>query len=169
MQAISNFQKVGDILENISKGVFLTVKSRHGELNTMTIGWLMSGIIWRAPTLMVVVRSSRHTFKLIESADDFTITIPFSDMSEQLLFCGTHSGRDTDKLKECGLVALPAQKVASPVIAAKTARYYECKIVQATAMDKNRLAPKYDQEIYQDKMYHTYYFGEIVACYENYI
>ncbi|CAL7963902.1 Flavoredoxin [Gammaproteobacteria bacterium] len=166
MQAINHFQKIGDILENVSKGVFLTVKNSHGELNTMTIGWLMSGIVWRAPMLMIAVRSNRHTFKLLENADDFTVTIPFSGMSEQLLFCGTHSGRDTDKLKACGLVTLPAQKVASPVIAAKTARYYECKIVQATAMDKNRLAPKCDQEFYQDKSYHTYYFGEIVVCYE---
>jgi len=166
MQSVNQFKKIDDILENVSKGVFLTVKNRQGELNTMTIGWLMSGIVWSVPTLMVAVRSNRYTFKLIENAEDFTVTIPFSDMNEQLVFCGTHSGCDTDKLKACSLVTLPAQKVASPVIAAKTARYYECKIVQATAMDKNRLAPKCDQEFYKDKAYHTYYFGEVVACYE---
>lgn len=115
---------------------------------------------------MVAVRPSRYTFKLIENADDFTVTLPFSDMSEPLMFCGTHSGKDIDKLKGANIVTLPAQKVSSPIIEAKSARYYECKIVQASAMDKNRLEPKCIQEFYKDNSYHTYYFGEVVACYE---
>jgi hypothetical protein len=32
-------------------------------------------------------------------------------------------------------------------------------------MDKLRLDPGYEA-VYPDKAYHTFYFGEIVACYE---
>ena len=71
-----------------------------------------------------------------------------------------------NKFKECGLVTQAAKKVNSPIVVAKAARYYECQIVQATAMDKEGLNQKYDKDVYQDKSYHTYYFGEIVACYE---
>jgi flavin reductase (DIM6/NTAB) family NADH-FMN oxidoreductase RutF len=167
MKEIKYYERLDDVIEHVRKGAFLTVKDRNGELNTMTIGWLMVGYVWRAPMLMVAVRPSRHTFKLIENAEDYTVTIPFSDMKKQLAFCGTHSGADFDKFKECGLIAKPAQKVNSPIIEAESARYYECKIVQATAMDKNRLDPQYDKDSYPDKSYHTYYFGEIVTSYEN--
>ena len=166
MESINNFQALDSILENIRKGAFLTVKNRHDELNTMTIGWVMFGILWRKPILMVAVRPNRYTFQLIEKANDFTVTFPFSDMREQLNFCGVHSGRNMNKFKECGLVTQAAKKVNSPIVVAKAARYYECQIVQATAMDKEGLNQKYDKDVYQDKSYHTYYFGEIVACYE---
>ena len=168
MKPINHFQALDDTLKYFDdRGAFLTVKSRSNEVNVMTIGWALFGVIWREPTLMVAVRPSRYTFKLIENADDFTVTVPFAGMNKQLAFCGSHSGSDTDKFKECDLVALPSQKVHSPIIKAKAARYYECKIVQATAMDKDRLDSVYNQNQYLDHSYHTYYFGKIVACYEE--
>ena len=167
MKISNNFQRLDTILQNIKKGAFLTVKNRQGELNTMTIGWTMFGILWRKPILMVAVRPDRFTFNLIENADDFTVTFPDSDMHKQLNCCGIYSGRNVDKFKKCGLLTQAAQKVSSPIVLAKTARYYECQIVQTTAMDKTGLNQKYDRDVYQDKSYHTYYFGEIVACYES--
>jgi flavin reductase (DIM6/NTAB) family NADH-FMN oxidoreductase RutF len=167
MKQIDHLQKLDNTLALLPGGVFLTVKDRSGRVNTMTIGWALFGVMWRVPTMMIAVRPSRYTFAILENADDFTVTFPYSDMKEQLNFCGTKSGHNVDKFKECGLVALPAQKVVSPIIKAQTARYYECKIVQATAMDKQRLIPEYDKNLYQDKSYHTYYFGEIVAAYET--
>ena len=167
MKAVNNFQGLDIILKNVKKGAFLTVKNRQSELNTMTIGWVMFGILWRKPILMIAVRPDRYTFKLIENADDFTVTFPVAEMNKQLNFCGIHSGRNMDKFKKCGLLVQAAQKVSSPIVLAKTARYYECQIVQTTAMDKAGLNQKYDRDVYQDKSYHTYYFGEIVACYES--
>lgn len=161
----SEYEKIISVLDG--SGAFLTVKSRSADLNTMTIGWGSLGIMWDIPVFMVAVRPSRYTFRLIEDADNFTVTLPFSDMSEQLMFCGTHSGKDIDKIKGGNLITLPAQKVSSPIIEAKSARYYECKIVQATAMDRNKISSEHVQKFYQDSSCHTYYFGEIVSCYEK--
>jgi len=167
MSIVDWFSRYDDVIEVLNKqGAFLTVKDRLGKLNTMTIGWAFLGVMWRDPVFMVVVRPTRYTFRLLENADDFTVTVPFSDMSKQLNFCGTSSGSNVDKFKECGLTTISAQNVKSPVIEIKNSRQYECKIVQISAMDKNRLNLQYDMEIYQDKSYHTYFFGKIVACYE---
>ena len=63
------------ILKQIEKGVFLTVK-QGDNTNTMTIGWGMLGRIWNRQIFMVLVRYSRYTYELIEKADSFTVSIP---------------------------------------------------------------------------------------------
>ena len=103
------------VLTRIDQGAFLTVKSGEA-VNTMTIGWLTIGYVWRTPILMVAVRSSRHTFSIIEVSDDFTVSIPSLNMQREIEFCGTKSGRDYDKFKECNLQISESQDVATPII-----------------------------------------------------
>jgi flavin reductase (DIM6/NTAB) family NADH-FMN oxidoreductase RutF len=148
----------------IKKGVFLTVKSGE-DINTMTIGWATIGYVWRKPIIMVAVRFSRHTFSIIEMAEDFTISIPSSDMKKEIMFCGTKSGRDYNKFRECNLQISNSQKVITPIIKVP-GLHYECKIVYKSAMDPAYLNKDYDTALYPEKDYHTLYFGQIVDCYE---
>jgi flavin reductase (DIM6/NTAB) family NADH-FMN oxidoreductase RutF len=166
MKDVNYTSVAGDSIDKIfKKGAFLTVKS-GSALNTMTIGWSMFGVIWNKRIMMVAVRHTRHTFGIIESAADFTVTVPEGDMSKELAVCGTKSGRDIDKLKECNLETVGSLKLASPVI--KTSgRHYECKKVYKSAMDPVFLDKGYDSAIYQLKDYHTLYYGEVLACYET--
>jgi flavin reductase (DIM6/NTAB) family NADH-FMN oxidoreductase RutF len=153
-----------DSINKIKEGAFLTVKSEKG-LNTMIIGWAAFGIVWRRPIMMVAVRSSRHTFGIIEAAKDFTVTVPAGGMEKESAFCGSKSGRDVDKFKECNLQTADSRQVASPII--KTpGRHYECRTVYKSAMDPAHLDKGYDSSLYPKKDYHTLYFGEILACYE---
>jgi flavin reductase (DIM6/NTAB) family NADH-FMN oxidoreductase RutF len=152
-------------MKQIIDGAFLTVKSGQA-LNTMTIGWAPIGFIWRKPVMMVAVRLSRYTFHIIETAADFTVSIPVAGtLEEELTVCGTQSGRDYDKFKTCRLELMAGQKVVSPIINIP-GLHYECKIIYKSAMDADHLAKGYDADIYPKKDYHTLYFGEIVACYE---
>ena len=153
-----------DAIKKIKKGAFLTVKAGNA-LNTMTIGWATFGFIWQKPIMMVAVRSSRHTFGIIEAAGDFTVTVPTGDMDKEIALCGSKSGRALDKFK-AGLETSKGMKVVSPII--KTPGYhYECKIVYKTAMNPAYLDKNYDTSLYPLKDYHTLYFGEIMACYET--
>ena len=154
-----------DAINKIKKGAFLTVKAGD-KLNTMTIGWATFGFIWQKPIMMVAVRLSRHTFGIIEKALDFTVTIPLGDMSKATAFCGSKSGRDVDKFKMCNLETADARNVASPIIKVPGI-HYECKIVYKSAMNPAHLDKNYDKALYQQKDYHTHYFGEILACYET--
>ncbi|MBN1105497.1 MAG: flavin reductase family protein [Deltaproteobacteria bacterium] len=152
------------VMAQISKGAFLTVKA-GGHLNTMTIGWGLIGYVWQGPIFMVAVRNSRHTFGIIESATDFTLTFPSGDMQDALMFCGTKSGRDVDKYEACHLKLAAARQVHSPVIETP-GLFFECRIVFKSAMDPKYLDKGY-QGLYPAKDYHTLYFGEIVECYET--
>lgn len=154
-----------DAMKKIKKGAFLTVKAGEA-LNTMTIGWATFGFIWQKPIMMVVVRDSRHTFGIMEKAQDYTVTIPANDMSKTIVFCGSKSGRDVDKFKMCNLETADSQNVASPIIKVPGI-HYECRIVYKSAMNPAYLDKDYDKSLYPQKDYHTLYFGEIVGCYET--
>ncbi|HDR14408.1 MAG TPA: flavin reductase family protein [Desulfobacteraceae bacterium] len=153
------------VITGIKKGAFLTVRA-GGDLNTMTIGWATIGYIWRKPVMMVAVRASRHTFGIIERADDFTVSVPSTDMSDAISFCGTRSGRDCDKFKECSLTAAPARHVDSPVVETPGI-HLECRIFYKTPMSAAFLNEECRSSIYSDNDFHTLYFGEIKACYET--
>src|SRR5664280_2761340 len=58
--------------------------------NPMTIGWGTIGYIWGKWILTVLVRPSRFTFQLMESADEFTVNL----MSDACLLYTSPSPRD---------------------------------------------------------------------------
>ncbi len=153
-----------DVMDKVKKGVFLTVKTGD-RLNTMTIGWATVGLCWKRPVFMVAVRDSRHTFTIIEDAADFTVSIPAADMHKEIMYCGTKSGRDKDKFKQCGLSVADGRTVTSPIIDVP-GLHFECRIVYKSAMDPANMTPDFES-IYPAKDYHTLYFGEISACYET--
>jgi flavin reductase (DIM6/NTAB) family NADH-FMN oxidoreductase RutF len=142
-------------------GAFLVVQAGDA-LNVMTIGWASLGIIWGRPIMTVLVRTSRHTFGIIERAPEFTVSVPLADMKKELEFCGTNSGRKLNKVEKCGLELFPAQKVRTPIINIPGI-HFECRIVYTSPLDPGRLIEDYNH-LYPEKDYHTLYYGEVVLC-----
>lgn len=157
-----NEQEVAErAIKQIQQGAFLIVQAKERK-NLMTIGWALFGFLWRRSTMMVAVRKSRFTHTLIEEADSFAVSVPTGNMEKEINFCGSKSGRDMDKFKECHLATTKAKKVSSPIL--KIPGYhYECRIVYKSPMDPKWMAKDLGQ-IYPEPDYHTLYFGEIMAC-----
>jgi flavin reductase (DIM6/NTAB) family NADH-FMN oxidoreductase RutF len=165
MRDRSYLTDIEQLMTTLKKGAFLTVKAGD-SVNTMTIGWATFGYVWKTEVLMVAVRDSRYTFELIEKADNFTVSIPTDQsVKDAVMFCGTKSGRDHDKFRECGLGKLEAKRVDAPVIDIP-AVHYECQIIYKSAMDSSFLDPEF-ATLYPRKDYHTLYFGKILDCYET--
>lgn len=153
-----------EVLEALPKGAFLSV-SDGKEDNTMTIGWGNIGFIWKRPILMVMVRHSRHTYKLIEASDSFTVSIPlYTKLGKELGYCGSKSGRDVDKWSEASLTKLKANKVSAPLVG-ECDLHYECKIIGKQKLTGSVLLPELTQTFYGDGDFHTLYYGEIVGTY----
>ena len=153
------------LMKRIQQGAFLTVKA-DTIVNTMTIGWATIGYIWQKPVFTVAVRDSRYTFTLLEKTDNFTVTVPAgNEYDKAVTFCGTKSGRDFDKFKQCDMLQKQAQCVESPIIDIPGV-HYECKIIYKSAMD-NAFLDDSLEKLYPKKDYHTLYFGEILACYKT--
>ena len=148
-------------LKRIQEGAFLVVKAKDRQ-NVMTIGWAMFGYVWRRSVMMVAVMKTRFTFGIMEEADSFVVSVPTGSMPKELNFCGSKSGKDFDKLKECRLGTIRVQKVDSPLLEIP-GYHYQCRIVCKTPMDPRFLDKALDP-LYPAKDYHTLYFGEIAAC-----
>ena len=99
-----------------SGGSLLASVDANGRPNAMTIGWALLGVVWRRPICAVFVRPSRYTYGCIEATGDFTVNVPPPELAEQVLFCGTESGRDRDKFEQSGWTPLPASQVNAPII-----------------------------------------------------
>jgi len=153
-----------EALEQLKKGAFLTVKD-DDIVNTMTIGWGNIGFIWNKPIFMVLVRYSRYTYDLLEKSKEFTVSIPINkDLKKELAYCGTYSGRDVDKIKECNLKLAKGQSLSTPIIE-NCDLHYECKVVYQQVMEPGMLDGEIKKKSYPNHDYHILYFGEILDSY----
>lgn len=164
IQRINYNKYSSEVLEQLKKGAFLTVKYGN-EINTMTIGWGTLGYIWNKPIFMVAIRYSRHTYKLLENAKEFTVSIPLNNnLKKELSYCGTKSGRDVNKFEQCNLSILEGQKVSTPIIG-ECELHYECKVVYQQVMEPATLDKKIKNHSYSNNDYHVLYYGEILDAY----
>lgn len=78
-------------------------ETKESGANAMTASWGGLGVLWNKSVATVYVRPQRHTYTLTEKADRFSLCVLPEEARAALKVCGTKSGRDTDKLKECSL------------------------------------------------------------------
>lgn len=130
------------------------------KMNTMTASWGGVGILWNKNVTFAFIRESRYTLEFVDNNDFYTLSFFGNKMMKELGYCGSHSGRDVDKLKETGLV---------PVFGDK-APYFEqaelvviCKKLYRQKIEKDCFI---DQEIinksYPNGDWHYGFVGEIV-------
>ena len=117
----------------------------RGRADIISLGWSMP-TSFDPPMVAISVGKTRYTHRLISESGEFVLAFPSEEMADEVLYCGTHSGRQVDKFKQTGLVALPATKVRPPLIQGCVANF-ECKL--AARIDTGD---------------HTIFVGEIVAA-----
>lgn len=132
------------------------------SFNTMTASWGGMGILWGKKVAFCVIRPQRHTYGFMEKAEHFTLSFFDERYRDALLFCGTHSGRDTDKVSETGLI---------PVAGDDDTVYFEearlvlvCRKIYHHDIDPSRFLDPALEENYPEKDYHRMYIGELTGC-----
>lgn len=167
---IDAFDYAGHICKSMKKGILLTTKAGD-TVNTMTIGWGKIGIEWNRPVFIAYVRETRHTKQLLEENGEFTVNIPYGDFDSSILgYCGTKSGRDTDKIRDLGLTLVESDVIQVPGIQ-ELPLTLECRVIYKQQQDLNclpqtiidRFYPVVGEEGFRD--YHIAYYGEIVNAY----
>lgn len=152
------------MLEQLRKGAFFTTKVNE-KVNTMTIAWGGINVVWNKSIFVAYVRYSRDSYKMVEQAKEFTISVPLDqDMKKELSFCGTKSGRDYDKIKECDLLLAEGRTVKTPILA-DCSLHYECKVIYQQAMEPNSVLEEVKDRYYSNNDYHVIYYGEITDSY----
>ncbi len=149
----------------IGKDWFLLTAGTPERYNTMTCSWGAMGVIWNDPSVTAYVRTNRHTFGFLEDEPLFTISVFPEEYRRVLSFCGSHSGRDTDKVKETGLT--PAVLDGAPTFA-EAKLVFVCEKVYAQMMDESCFVlPETKDAYYSKDPMHKMYIGRIKAVYVN--
>jgi flavin reductase (DIM6/NTAB) family NADH-FMN oxidoreductase RutF len=117
----------------------------EGKANIIALGWCMPAS-FDPPMMAISVGKTRYSHQLISECREFVVAFPSEEMGKEVLYCGTHSGRDVDKFRETGLVAVPAKKVRPPLIEGCVANF-ECKVIGEIETGD-----------------HTVFVGEVVAA-----
>ena len=99
LSGISKF----NFTKEINKGALLTAINKNGDVNTMTVSWGQSGILWGREVCTVYVRPQRYTYEFCEDGDTMTLSFFGDERRDTLAFCGTKTGRDVDKFEVCSL------------------------------------------------------------------
>lgn len=132
------------------------------SFNTMTISWGTFGELWHKKVCFCFVRPTRHTYSFMEEADRFTLSFFDEEYRGTLKLCGTHSGKDIDKMAIPGLT--PKATESGAVYFDEARLVIECCKVYTHDLDPARfLEPAIEKE-YPEKDYHRMYIGEIVRC-----
>ena len=102
-------------------------RDARGKYNPIAVSWTM--MTSHEPPLMAIsIGKTRYSLEAVRSAREFVISLPSADMQADVVFHGTKSGRDMDKLAECGTKTQPAEKIDCVILADAVANF-ECKLV----------------------------------------
>lgn len=139
-------------------------ENKPGGFNMMAVGWGGFGFIWSKPLALVMVRPSRYTFQFIERHDSFTLCAFASEFKDKIMFCGTKSGRDVDKVQVCGFTLIPSTRVKAPALD-EAELIIECRKMYADAIKPERFLVPDIENHYGGKDYHHFYLGEMLAVF----
>jgi len=127
--------------------------------NTMTASWGGLGILWSKPMATAYIRPQRYTKQFVDESEYFTLTFFSEAYRKQLALCGSKSGRDIDKVKECGFTVAAAECGAPYFEQAELVLV--CRKQMVMPMDPDAM-PDEVKEKHYDGDYHYMYWGEIV-------
>ncbi len=129
------------------EGVALIVcKSLDGKVDATPIGWFT--LCNSNPRSWAICLYNKHySHKVILETKEYVLCLPSFSQKDDVLYCGTVHGWDTDKLSKCKLKTVPSKKINPPLVEDSIA-CFECKVTKTC-----------------DAGDHTIFIGEIVESY----
>lgn len=128
----------------------ISCRSKNGRDNALTVGFI-GNVSFEPRIIMIAISPERYSHDIIQESKEFVVNIPTMDYEEKVLFFGTESGRNQDKLKNIN--TMEAQKVDA-VLLSDCPVNFECTVVESVQPGT-----------------HTVFFGKVeeVHCDEEYL
>ncbi|MDR2495671.1 MAG: flavin reductase [Tannerellaceae bacterium] len=164
--------------ENISENVFslagkifpVITAGCVDNCNAMTASGGGYGVLFKRPATWCILQSTRYTLEMMLKFGSYTLSYFGEEYRDDVLFLGSKSGRDSEKMSEVNLsvIETPLGNVAFR----EAFLVIECKLVQVTTVHEadfySEEAINYIGKVYKDPdEYRKYVFGEIRAVWEK--
>ena len=118
----------GSVLLNPVPVDMITCRNKEGKDNVFTVAWTGT-ICTKPPMLSISIRPERLSYEYIKETMEFTVNMPHRKQTRETDFCGVRSGRQLDKIKECGFTMVEGKDVNVPFIKECPVNI-ECKVKQ---------------------------------------
>ncbi|MDR0748286.1 MAG: flavin reductase [Tannerellaceae bacterium] len=120
----------GDVFTLVSKIFPVITAGNVNHYNSMTGSGGGMGVLFKKPATWSVLRSDRYTLELIQKEQRYTMSYFPEEYRKQIMFLGSKSGRDSDKMKEVELTGI--QTPSGNMTFEEARLIVECKLVQIT-------------------------------------
>ncbi len=145
--------------EKIGKEWALVSAGSKQKANTMTVSWGGVGVLWGKNVVFIFIRDSRYTKEFIDSGDFFSVSFMSESYKKALNYCGSHSGKNKDKMAGAGLTwnykhSIPFIDEGSFILL--------CQKMSATKITETSFLSPDIKKWYTDGDLHTMYVGEII-------
>ena len=125
------------------QAVLVTCKDIDNKTNAITIAWHCP-ISKNPPLYGISLAPNRFSHNLIKKSKEFVINFLSFDFVDKVNFCGTHSGRNIDKIQKSNLTLIPSKEITTPSIQ-ESYSILECRLKESISLGD-----------------HTFFVGEVV-------
>jgi flavin reductase (DIM6/NTAB) family NADH-FMN oxidoreductase RutF len=144
---IDPFERLDSFNQNTA---LMVTMDKAGKCNVMALDWKKLTEFKGNPIIRAQVAYSRYTYNLLtKGVDEFTINIPSERTYNVVSIAGSHSGRNTDKIKIANLDIVPGKSTKVPTLK-DCILSYECKVIHD---EKSEISS------------HHYFYGKILKAY----
>jgi len=150
-----------NVFKLIGKDWMLITAGIRESFNTMTASWGGMGVLWDKKVCFAFVRPTRYTFEFLEKSKFYTFSFLDEQYRDILMYCGTKSGRDVNKVIETNLTPIFGN---GTVFFAEARLVMECKKIYVQDITPGNFLDQTMNEYYPKKDYHRIYVGEIIRC-----
>ncbi|MFH1458004.1 MAG: flavin reductase family protein [Candidatus Omnitrophota bacterium] len=112
----------------INSGQVILVSCAYKDkADIITLAW-NSPLSHKPPLLAISVAKTHLSAEFIRKSQEFIVNVPSLDLLDSVVYCGTHSGRDTDKFKETGLTPQKANRLVKTPLIKECVGHLECSL-----------------------------------------
>jgi len=145
---------------------FVVTAGNDSAYNQMTISWGALGSLWNSPVATIYIRDTRYTYQFINRGKYFTLCAFDEAYRDKVLFIGSHSGRNTDKLKETRLT--PLKTVLGNIYYKEARLVIECEKIYSGDLLPENILDSVGKNMYKDTdSLHRMFIGKILNVWEK--
>lgn len=158
------------IFKLVGKDYTVITAGKIPHHNAMTASYGGVGILFEKPVTWCFLQAGRFTLEGIRREKTYTFSYFPEQYRDDVIFFGTRSGRDTNKMKESKLtpVATPSGETAY----AEAKLVIECRVIEETSVKPDDFLVKANRDFVEDGYqksgdYHKIVFGEITRVWKK--
>ena len=149
----------GNYIKLLSDWTLIT-SGTPDQVNVMTASWGGLGTFWEKPVAFCFLNPTRYSVQMMDKGEYYTISFYTEAYKEALKYCGSVSGRTTDKVKGSGLT--PIKTPSGATAFSEAWMILECKKIVSQQLSSESIVDKNLPTDWTKDGFHKMYIGEIL-------